>query len=395
MKVTAVIGMNYGDEGKGHITNYLSNEHTLNVRFNGGAQASHAVYLADGRSHIFHHFGSGSLRGARTLLASQFIVNPLIFVSELYELSSKVPLREVFIDPRCIVTTPYDMLINEYTARTKGSNDTVGCGIHETVERSAFSQLAINARDFMEKTDDELVEILTRISKEYLPFRLEALKFDYRDFQAFAIKTINTRAIKEAFLKFRGLMRDKMVVIWSDDNLIDKFVAKDTKNRQVVFEGAQGMLLDQDRSEYFPYLTRSNTGVKNVMEILKTVRQSFDFEAILVTRAYLTRHGDGPMLNDTVPHYANITEPDNDHNPFQGKMRYGYLDRNWYKKAIAETELITQLPVRTAVTCCDHLTGEFKIHDSGSLCNTIITELDNIKLLSSGNTEKDIEMVRP
>src|SRR5512139_3851165 len=117
MRATAVIGMNYGDEGKGHMVNYLSDSHTLNIRFNGGAQASHAVFLADGRSHIFHHFGSGSLRGARTLLASHFIVNPIIFVWELKELIPKAPMREVFVDPRCRVTTPYDMTVNEFAAK--------------------------------------------------------------------------------------------------------------------------------------------------------------------------------------------------------------------------------------------------------------------------------------
>ena len=99
MKAAAVIGMNYGDEGKGHITNYLSNSDTLNVRFNGGAQAAHAVCMADGRSHIFHHFGSGTLKGARTLLANKFIINPMVFAAELYALSAKTDMREVFVDP--------------------------------------------------------------------------------------------------------------------------------------------------------------------------------------------------------------------------------------------------------------------------------------------------------
>ena len=87
-KVTVIIGANYGDEGKGLTTDFIAHneieqgKQTIVVCSNGGAQRGHTVELSDGRRHVFHHFGSGTLAGAETYLPKQFIMNPLIFVKE-------------------------------------------------------------------------------------------------------------------------------------------------------------------------------------------------------------------------------------------------------------------------------------------------------------------------
>lgn len=358
MKAIAVIGMNYGDEGKGHMVNYFSDNKTLNVRFNGGAQAAHAVFLADGRNHIFHHFGSGSLRGARTLLASHFIVNPLIFAKELYELSAKTPMREVFIDPRCRVTTPFDMAINEFSARHHGKTGTCGIGINETVERSAYRQLKINAKLFFESSDEELRGILMLIKNEYVPHRAEVLGLPADEFNRFYENSFPAGTDVDTFLKIRKWMANKTAVMWPDDKLIDAFLAKEP-GRKVVFEGAQGMLLDQSRKEFFPYLTRSSTGPKNIKELLSTVKNVSDVEFVLVTRAYLTRHGDGPIMNKVDNPYGMVENTTNPYNEFQGSMRYGYLSGEWFGKALLEVD-----GAKVAVTCMDHTEGRVKIGDS-------------------------------
>lgn len=175
-KAIAVIGMNFGDEGKGHIVNFLSDENTLNIRFNGGAQAAHAVFLSDNRNHIFHQFGSGSMKGARTLFASHFILNPIFFVAEWSELYNKGPLRAVFVDPRCRISTPYDMLINEFSCHYRDKTDSTGYGINETVTRSQFRQLRIVMRDLIDRSESDITSILKKIRTEYVPWRLSKLK---------------------------------------------------------------------------------------------------------------------------------------------------------------------------------------------------------------------------
>lgn len=401
----AVIGMNYGDEGKGHIVNYFSDAETLNVRFNGGAQASHAVFLSDGRSHIFHHFGAGSLRGARTLLSSHFIINPVIFASEMWQLSKKVAMREVFIDPRCRVTTPYDMLVNEFISMIKKKNDTCGVGINETVQRSTFRQLKINAKDFFEKSDSEIESILKVIANEYLPFRIKELSLPWSEFETFCSIILGDNKAIESFLKLRSWMKEKAVVVWPDDSVVDKFLAKNP-SRKIVFEGAQGMLLDQNRKEFMPYLTRSSTGIGNILELLKTVKSPIDLNTYLITRAYLTRHGDGPIWNyipNTFP-FDKIKEETNPENRYQGKMRYGFLSRQWYDKSIIETEnriskdrpiCLSNVSVNVAMTCCDHIGKQFYYCENGSgkeIPGNVV-DFPRISIISQGKTEKNIKAV--
>ena len=86
-RCSIVIGRLWGDEGKGHMTDILCNSpKSLNVRFNGGAQASHTVVTPDNKRHAFRHFGAGTFAGAKTYLSEYFIVNTGAFSKELREL---------------------------------------------------------------------------------------------------------------------------------------------------------------------------------------------------------------------------------------------------------------------------------------------------------------------
>jgi len=399
-KAFAVIGMNYGDEGKGHITNYFSSENSLTIRFNGGAQARHTVHTSTGLSHIFSHFGSGSLKGARTLLGCHFIVNPLILFHEAKYLSEKVNIPNLFIDPRCRVTTPFDMLLNELNSNYHKRKDSCGVGINETVERNAYRQLSINMKDFFEKSDKDLLEILDKIYKEYIPFRIRKLNIPKEVFDRY-FKDRNLQQVSSAFIELRSWMKSSPVAIWNDDEVVDKFLSK-SKERYLVFEGAQGMLLDQNRKERMPYLTRSSTGIKNILSLLKTVKTPIDLETFLITRCYLTRHGDGPIENYHPKPFERIEDETNLNNRFQGELRFGYLNMEWYNKAIQETEEAIQksslslnsYSVNTAMTCIDHIGNNLFLYskdDKNTLIDGDFKDFKNLKLISSGKNEKDIK----
>lgn len=79
--IKIVIGANFGDEGKGKLTDYYTKnaDNCIVVCSNGGAQRGHTVLKSDGTRHVFHHFGSGTLNGADTYLPEDFILNPLVF----------------------------------------------------------------------------------------------------------------------------------------------------------------------------------------------------------------------------------------------------------------------------------------------------------------------------
>lgn len=400
-KAIAIIGMNFGDEGKGHITNFLSDEKTLNIRFNGGAQSAHAVFLNDGRNHIFHQFGSGSMKGARTLFGSHLIVNPIFFVAEWAALSDKTSLREVFIDPRCRITTPYDMFINEFSSYWRKKNDTTGIGINETVERSQFRQLRICMRDLIDKDEKNLISILKKIKEEYVPWRIQELKLPYNYFQGYLSKmSVSINQIEDVFINTIKSMLE-FVVVWPDYNLIDRYLKKE-RDRKIVFEGAQGFRLDQNRISLMPYLTRSNTGLQNVFDCLKNVKTKISLDVYLVTRSYLTRHGEGPLWNEVEKPYDNVEEPTNPNNPYQGKMRYGYLNKTWYDEAINETrnyikrnysKSILDIKLSVAFTCLDQIDNNGIIYSIDSEKDFIvgsINDFSEIELISNSNVETGI-----
>ena len=83
-KAYAVIGANFGDEGKGLMTDYFcrTNDNPIDIRINGGAQAGHTVCTPEGERHIFSHIGAGYFAGADTYLSEFFIANPMLFVKE-------------------------------------------------------------------------------------------------------------------------------------------------------------------------------------------------------------------------------------------------------------------------------------------------------------------------
>ena len=94
-EIKIVIGANFGDEGKGQMTDYFAakamqdGKSCIVVCHNGSAQKGHTVTLDDGRSHIFHHFGAGSLAGADTYFSSEFVLNPIFFRTEYMELMKR------------------------------------------------------------------------------------------------------------------------------------------------------------------------------------------------------------------------------------------------------------------------------------------------------------------
>jgi hypothetical protein len=180
MQAYAVIGAGFGDEGKGLITDYLVHQGrpdlTMVVRFNGGAQAGHTVVTPQGKRHVFSHFGSGTLAGASTFLSEHFIVNPHLFCKEVGELVS-VGCEEVtvIVDPRAVVTTPYDMFINRAVERQRAGSrhGSVGVGINETIERSGHTGFKLTVGDLWD--EKRTLSMLRAIREHWVPQRLKAL----------------------------------------------------------------------------------------------------------------------------------------------------------------------------------------------------------------------------
>ncbi len=311
MRARAVIGANFGDEGKGLITDFLCAMEGADVvvRFNGGSQAGHTVVTPDGSRHVFRHFGSGTLVGIPTFLSQFFICNPLQFFRELDKLRNLNITPKIYAHPDCVVTTFADMIINQRLENKRGANrhGSVGVGINETVERSSIPELKITMSDLWNKIGS-LESRLGEICEKYASFRTGNI--------------INEPAMIQAFIKG----------CWKFAEHVSPLGIGQCKDP--IFEGAQGLLLDQNNKEFFPHLTRSNTGIKNV-RVLCDQAGIKDIDVYYVSRTYMTKHGAGILpAEDPKMNFSDETNVDH---PWQGRLRFAPLDLgDLYKRCEAD-----------------------------------------------------------
>jgi adenylosuccinate synthase len=358
-RAKVVIGAGYGDEGKGLLTDRLAagaGPDAVVVRFNGGAQAGHTVVTPDGRRHVFSHVGSGAFAGAATVLSRFFVASPILYRRELAALAALGVTPRVSVDPRAPVTTPWDMMVNQAieAARGRARHGSCGIGFGETIERNLDPAAALTAGDLADR--DRLAATLRVIRSDYLPRRLAALGLSG---QAPALHGLamsedllaNYLADVEAFLAAVTIDRDGLA-----------------RARTVVFEGAQGLMLDQDRGA-FPHVTRSNTGLRNVVALAQEAGIGA-LDVTYATRAYVTRHGAGPLAHelDGLP-AAGVHDATNMPNAWQGSLRFGWLDLDVLRQAIA-ADLSDAPPTMTvcpalAVTCVDQVGGRITWAEGG------------------------------
>jgi adenylosuccinate synthase len=299
MKARAVIGANFGDEGKGLVVDYLCQTGgEVVVRFNGGAQAGHTVVTPEGLRHVFSHFGSGTFYGVPTFLSQFFVCNPVAFFREGAQLEALGVTAQVFAHPDCLVTTFADMMINQHKEKVRGAkaHGSCGMGVHETMQRSQVAELKITMSDLWNRSAS-------------LPHKLEEICDNYARFRTG--HAIDEPDMFRLFLE----MCDRMA------NLVHPAGIGQCKDP--IFEGAQGLLLDQDRKEYHPHVTHSSTGMKNV-RILCAQAGISDVVPYYVSRTYLTRHGAGPLPGEDLDlRYEDTT---NLPHPWQGTLRFAPLD---------------------------------------------------------------------
>lgn len=322
--IKVVIGTNFGDEGKGLMTDYfchqaaLRGENCIVVCHNGGAQRGHTVDTTDGLRHVFHHFGSGTFAGADTYFSKDFIINPILFRQEWEELQNLGYIPTAYLNPLCRVAIPFDMIINQILEENRSDNrhGSCGMGIFETIKRYK-ENYGYPAWVLLENYDRQNKGSIETIKNTYLPKRFDELKIQpNREWE----EIINAGGLIENFIEDLEFMA-KHVTVCSDTNALGKY-------QNIVFEGGQGLLLDQNNDEYFPHLTPSNTGIKNPTEMILTLFPDSDVEACYVTRPYLTRHGAGRLDNECRKEEINPDMEDltNVPNPHQGTIRYGKMN---------------------------------------------------------------------
>lgn len=333
------VGMGFGDEGKGATVDYLCRKYDagLVVRYCGGHQAGHHVELPDGKRHEFSQFGAGTLAGVPTFLAHTMIVEPAALFREADHLASlfgRSVLGSLTVHPDCLVTTPFHRAVNIAREEQRGSERHGSCRVGVGVTREywlKYGEDALRMGDF-----DSPVTVLKKL--ELLRQRL---------LQWMSAENVPISA--DSDLLNMSLLEVKRAM----GKIADIRLALDVHSQpdMMIFEGAQGVLLDEFYG-FHPHTTWSCV----------TPRYAVDFccrcdeVAILgVTRAYLTRHGDGPMPTGEVG-AVNIHadwKRGNEGTGGRGSIRAGALDIPLLDYAVRACG--RWAPQAMAVTCLDHL----------------------------------------
>ena len=342
MSAFIVLGAQWGDEGKGKMTDYLAEEANVVVRFQGGNNAGHTVVVGD-KEYKLHLIPSGILYEDKlNVIGNGVVVDPKALFEEIDYLEGvgvKVTPEKLIISDRAHLIMPYHKVLDRLKEKASGKNDigTTGKGIGPCYT-DKFERCGIRMCDLMhEEVFTEKLKENMEMKNAYITKVLggEALSFD--------------EILKEYLeygKKLRPFIQDTSVRVY-DDIKADK---------TVLFEGAQGMLLDIDYGTY-PYVTSSNTtagGVANGVGIGPNMITN----AVGITKAYTTRVGKGPFPTELMNETGDwIREKGHEFGVTTGRARRcGWLDLVIVKTACRVSGLTS-----LAITKIDTLAGLEKI----------------------------------
>ena len=328
---TLILGLQWGDEGKGKIVDYLSEHIDLVCRFQGGHNAGHTIKV-NGEKTVLHLIPSGILHNNSQCLIGNGVV---LALNALEKEIKELKIRGVdfenrfFISSACSLILPTHISIDQIRDK-KESIGTTGRGIGPAYE----DKIARRAIRFGDLGDihklQEKVELLVN-------YHNQLLKDVYKD------KIYDVNKVFDEIIKYMHLYEEFCV---DSHNLIYDFVYK---NKSILFEGAQGTLLDIDHGTY-PYVTSSSTTAGGVSTGLGIGPRYID-KIIGISKAYTTRVGEGPFITELFDQSGQLlAKRGNEFGATTGRpRRCGWLDLVALKKAVfinSVTDLcITKLDV--------------------------------------------------
>ena len=375
MRTIAVIGKNFGDEGKGYTCSRLASslKKSLIIKHNGGGQAGHTVEDPEGKWRFIHHqIGAGAEYHVPTLFADSFM--PDLFqlgkeVKDFTELFGFQPI--LYSEKKARITTIDDVLLNmgAELARGKNRHGSCGMGIEECVQRNAAGY-GITVEELATWSKQELLDRLKHIRKEYKGRRAEILGIQAPN--PYYVMLNNETVLENLVEEVKENIK-LLTLVDADRKWLEEF-------QHLIFETGQGLLLDQDYETYAPHLTSSKTGIYNPAIFLEKRGLSLD-EAIYVTRPYVTRHGNGPLPCEVDPSELPGVGEDftNQPNEWQGTLRYAKHER-------LESFFLPVIRDRNSVDCLERM-GETKHpkHPKLSILVTQLSETGNQLYFDEGN----------
>jgi adenylosuccinate synthase len=278
MPAIVVVGIQWGDEGKGKVVDFVAAEADVVVRHQGGNNAGHTVWI-DGKKHILHLLPTGVLQGKLCAIGSGVVVDPRVLLEEIEECQSKglkVSPETLFISPNCHVIFPYHILIDKLREKRRGS-----------------SAIGTTSRGIGPAYRDKIDRCGIRLGDLADPGRFEAALRSHLSY----INDFLTDFYKEPTIPFAEIFepyKDYGARIAPYLNDVPKLLSEaDSRHEKILFEGAQGALLDVD-SGTFPYVTSSNTGSGGACTGSGFPPQRMT-GCLGIVKAYTTRVGAGPF----------------------------------------------------------------------------------------------------
>lgn len=344
-----VAGFGFGDEGKGTVVDALVRHlHApLVVRYNGGPQAAHHVVDAHQfpDAHAFHQFGSGTFAGARTHLSRFMLVDPLQLDIEAGVLGRRWR-DSITIDPRCRIVTPYHQAMNRLRELSRGDerHGSCGMGIGELRqdEEDGFPALRMDSLGNEEALTAALNDIRQR---KFAEAHLIAAP---PDSDYFRYLSEDNAAIYARL--YRSVARS--LVLCEDADILNE------TDGPVVFEGAQGVLLDEVFG-FAPHTTWSNTTFEHALSLAREVHAPTT--CIGVIRSFFTRHGAGPLPTGQALWRRMLDDDHNTAGEWQGAMRAGPMDLPLLRYAMRCCGGADGL----AITHLDKVTSDWPIANGG------------------------------
>lgn len=309
MSVIVVIGSQWGDEGKGKIVDLLSESVDVVVRYQGGANAGHTIFV-NNKKFVLHLIPSGIVRSnILCIIGNGVVLDPTAFFEELEFLEeNKINTNNrILILPNTHLVLPVHKVIDNLNEIGNGKIGTTGRGIGPAYT-DKYSRFGLRAIDLF--NDDYLKNIL----KRNLNLK-NSLAISYYGTNEFSFESI---------LNYLFEIRDKLKnYIVKDSTIVSRLL---DEGKKILLEGAQGALLDIDHGTY-PFVTSSNPTVGGAITGTGISPKNIS-EIIGVTKAYCTRVGDGPFpteLNNEIGEH--IRENGNEFGATTGRpRRCGWLD---------------------------------------------------------------------
>lgn len=318
-KNVVVLGTQWGDEGKGKIVDLLTDQADAVVRFQGGHNAGHTLVI-DGKKTVLHLIPSGVLReGVLCLIGNGVVLSPEALLKEIAELeSNNIPVRErLRLSPACPLILPYHIALDQAREAARGNAKigTTGRGIGPAYEdKVARRGVRLGDLQYPERFASRLKEIM-----------------EYHNFQLTKFYKVDPIDYDTVFNETMEMAKQLVPMIADVTGLLHQY-REDGKN--VLFEGAQGSLLDIDHGTY-PFVTSSNTTAGGTATGSGFGPLYLDY-VLGITKAYTTRVGSGPfpteLFDDVGKHLA---EKGHEFGATTGRARRcGWFDAIGLKQAV-------------------------------------------------------------